>query len=81
MKDYDLNNSKASFYDLNGSLHANFGKNRIALSAYKSHDEFRFSSDVRYRYGSNLGSLNWNYLFNSSLASYLTLAYSEYECR
>jgi len=78
MKDYDLNKSKASFYDLNGSLRANFGKNRIALSAYISHDEFRFSSDVRYRYGSNMGSLNWNYLFNSSLASYLTLAYSEY---
>ena len=78
-KDYDLSHSKASFYDLNGTLHVNLGKNRIGLSAYTSYDEFRFSSDIRYRYGSNIGSLNWNYLFNSSLASYLTLAYSEYD--
>lgn len=79
MKDYDLRNSRSSFYDLNGSLHMNFGKNRLVLSAYASHDEFRFASEVSYAYGSRLGSLNWNYLINSNLASYLTLSYSNYE--
>lgn len=79
MKDYNLKNSRASFYDLNSSLHMNFGKNRLTLSAYASHDEFRFANEVSYSYGSQLGSFNWNYLINSNLASYLTLSYSNYE--
>jgi len=78
MKEFDLRNSRAGFYDINATLHANLGKNRIMLSGYSSSDDFRLSSDVRYAYGSNAGSLNWNYLFNSNLASYLTLAYSDY---
>jgi hypothetical protein len=81
MKDYNLRNSSASFYDLNGTLHVNLGKSRIALSGYASNDEFRFTTEVRYRYGSNLGSLNWSYLINSNLATYLTLAYSEYHAQ
>jgi hypothetical protein len=81
MKDYYLQNSKASFYDLNATLHANLGKNRFALSGYYSNDEFRFASEVSYQYGSKLGSVNWNYLINSNLASNLTLAYSEYNAQ
>ncbi len=81
MKDYNLQNSAASFYDLNGTLHANLGKNRLALSGYASYDEFRFADEVRYKYGSKLGSFNWSYLINSNLASYLTLAYSEYNAQ
>jgi hypothetical protein len=78
MKEFDLRNSRAGFYDLNGTIHVNLGKNRLLLSGYSSYDYFRFSSDIRYQYGSRNGSLNWNYLFNSNLASYLTLAYSDY---
>jgi hypothetical protein len=77
--DPDLRNSLASFYDLNGTLHMNLGKNRISLSGYASNDVFQFASEVRYHYGSILGSLNWNYMFNSNLASYLTLSYSRYK--
>ena len=37
MKDYDLSHSKAGFYDLNGTIHANLGKNRIiAFRLYES---------------------------------------------
>lgn len=79
MKDYNLKNSRASFYDVSSSLHMNFGKSRLTLSAYTSHDEFRFANEVSYSYGSRLGSLNWNYLINSNLGSYLTMSYSKYE--
>ncbi len=74
-KDQYLRNSLASFYDLNGTLHVNLGKSRIILSGYGSHDVFRFASDVEYQYGSALGSLNWNYMFNSStgIVSYLII--------
>lgn len=78
MKDYDLQNSLASFYDINGTLHAVLPKGRLSLSGYSSFDAFRFASEVKYSYGSTLGSLNWNYLFNSNLASYLSLSYSQY---
>jgi hypothetical protein len=78
MKDYNLSQSRALFYDMNGTIHANAGKSRIALSLYSSYDEFRFTSDVRYKYGNKLGSLHWNYMFNSNLASYLSIAYSSY---
>jgi hypothetical protein len=80
-KDYNLSNSQASFYDLNGTFHANLGKSRLALSGYMSNDEFRFTDEVKYKYGSNLASLNWSYLINSNLGSYLTLAYSDYHAQ
>ncbi len=73
-----LRNSLASFYDINGTLHMNLGKSHISLSGYTSNDIFRFSSEVKYIYGNNLGSLNWNYMFSSNLAGYLILAYSQY---
>jgi hypothetical protein len=78
MNDINLRNSRASFYDLNGTLHVNLGKSRISISGYASHDVFKLASEVRYNYGSNLGSVNWNYMFNSNLASYLSLSYSQY---
>jgi len=77
-KDYYLQNSDASFYDLNGTLHANLGKNRFELFGYLSNDEFRFAQDTKYTYGSYLGSLTWSYLVSANLASNLTLAYSNY---
>ena len=78
MKDYDLRNSLASFYDLNSTFHAVLRKGRISISGYTCYDEFRFASEVKYGYGSTLGSINWNYLINSQLATYLSMSYSEY---
>jgi hypothetical protein len=78
MKDYDLKNSKAGFYDVNSSLHLNLGKSHLSVSGYYGSDEFRFSSYVKYQYQNKLASLNWKYLHNSNLASYVTLAYSNY---
>ena len=79
MKDYDLQNSSASFYDLDGTLHVIMRRGRIFLSGYTCHDEFRFASEVKYDYGSRLGSFNWNYPIGSNLASYLSLSYSQYD--
>jgi len=79
--DFNLSNSLASFYDINGTLHINLGKNHISISGYASNDIFRFASEVNYNYGNKLGSINWSYMFNSNLASYLTLAYSQYSIK
>ena len=79
MNDYNLRNSSASFYDLNGTLHIWLSKSRFSLSGYTCNDVFKLASDVRYNYGSTVGSFNWNYMFNSNLASYLSLSYSSYK--
>lgn len=77
-KEHYLKNSSADFYDLSGNFHLNLGKSRIAFSGYRSHDNFRLSSDTRYSYGNSAGSLSWNYIFRPDLASYLTLSFSDY---
>lgn len=77
--DIDLKNSSASFYDLNGSLNFNLNKNRFVISAYSSYDDFSFSNEVAYTYGSTAGSIQWNYIINTNLASYFTISYSKYK--
>jgi len=78
IKDPDLQNSAASFYDINGTLHAVLPKGHISISGYTCYDEFRFASEVKYGYGSTLGSFNLNYLLSSNLSSNLSLSYSRY---
>jgi hypothetical protein len=78
MNDYNLRNSKASFYDINGTLHFNLPKNIVSVSGYLCNDAFKFASEVKYNYGSELLSVNWNHMINSSLGTYLTLSYSNY---
>jgi hypothetical protein len=78
MSDYNLRNSEASFYDINGTLHFNLPKNIISISGYLCNDEFKFASEVRYNYGSELSSVNWKNIINPDLISYLTLSYSNY---
>ncbi|HEX2396389.1 MAG TPA: carboxypeptidase-like regulatory domain-containing protein [Bacteroidales bacterium] len=79
MKEYYLRTSKAGFFDINGAIHLNLGKNRLMLSGYGSNDYFTFSSDLKYDYEIMAGSLNWNYLFSPHLASYFTLTFSDYK--
>jgi hypothetical protein len=78
MSDNNLRNSKASFYDINGTIHFNLLKNIISVSGYLSNDEFRFASEVRYKYGSELSTINWERIIKPGLISYLTLSYSNY---
>lgn len=78
MGDYNLRNSKASFYDINGTLHFNLHKNIVSVSGYLCNDAFKFASEVKYNYGSELLSVNWNHMINSNLGTYLTLSYSNY---
>ncbi|TAL61415.1 MAG: TonB-dependent receptor, partial [Bacteroidetes bacterium] len=50
-----LQNSRASFYDINGKITWDLNKkNKIDLSSYYSHDAFRFNSDTVYSYDNNI---------------------------
>jgi hypothetical protein len=75
-----VSNSSAFFYDLNAKVTYDLNKNnKIDLSSYKSHDDFRFNSDTVYRYDNFILSLRWRHFFNSRFFSMLTLNNSSYE--
>jgi hypothetical protein len=78
MNDINLRNSRASFYDINGTIHFNLPRNNISISNYLCEDAFQFASEVRYNYGSEILSVNWNNTVSPNLISYLTLSYSNY---
>ena len=80
LEDPGLRNSSAAFYDINARIAYDLSKNdKIDLSAYYSHDSFRFNSDTTYKYHNNIVSLRWRHFFSSRLFSALTLNNSHYD--
>jgi hypothetical protein len=74
-----LHKSRASFYDLNGKITYDLNKNnKIDLSAYYSHDSFRFNSDTVYNYDNKILALKWRHFFSSRFFSSLSLNSSTY---
>jgi hypothetical protein len=79
IKDPALHKSRASFYDMNGKIIYDLNKNnKIDLSAYLSHDAFRFNSDTVYSYNNNIIALKWRHFFNSTFFSTLSINNSFY---
>jgi hypothetical protein len=79
IKDPALHKSRASFYDLNGKITYDLNKNnKIYLSAYSSHDSFRFNSDTTYSYDNNIFALKWRHFFNSRFFSSISVNSSSY---
>jgi hypothetical protein len=59
---------RAAFYDVNAKLAYQINKtNRIALSAYRSYDDFKFLEDTLYAWNTNLASLQWSTALSPSL--------------
>jgi hypothetical protein len=79
INDPAIRKSRASFFDLNGKLTYDLNKNnRIDLSAYTSHDDFRFNSDTVYRYSNNILALKWRHFFTSRFFSSFSVNSSSY---
>jgi hypothetical protein len=81
LPDYYLQNSAASFYDINGLLRLNLKKHQIALFGYKSYNKFRYTDELNYEYENILGSLKWSQNFNSSISSSLLVSFSQYNVK
>jgi len=80
LEDPGLRNSSAAFYDINARIAYDLSKNdKIDLSAYYSHDSFRFNSDTTYKYHNNIVSFRWRHFFSSRFFSALTLNNSHYD--
>ena len=68
--DIDLQQSEASFADLNAKLSIDFSeKDRLSLSGYWSEDRFKLANDTLFTYGTQLSSLNWSHAFSDRLSS------------
>ncbi|NQU53339.1 MAG: carboxypeptidase-like regulatory domain-containing protein [Bacteroidetes bacterium] len=78
-KDEDIKKTILYFYDLN--LKANYkinDNNRIYLSGYFGRDNFGFSDEFGFDWGSITGTLRWNHNFSNKLFSNTSLIFSNY---
>ena len=79
LKDKQLKNSTASFYDITGNISHQIDKNNnIYLSGYFSKDKFRLNGDTSYVYSDRNASLKWKRIINTKMSGLLTAAYSNY---
>jgi hypothetical protein len=79
LPDASVRNSKAGFYDINGHIVTDIGKNGLLeLSAYYSHDDFRFNSDTTYAYDNLITSARYRYSISPTLLALFTLGNSHY---
>ncbi|MBD3583304.1 TonB-dependent receptor [Flavobacterium selenitireducens] len=80
LKNSDLQNSRASFYDANLKYTHKLGENDdIELMGYYSHDDFSITSDSLYKYDNRLASVRWNHKFNNKHRGTLSLTNSQYK--
>ncbi|MBN1186155.1 MAG: carboxypeptidase-like regulatory domain-containing protein [Bacteroidales bacterium] len=79
MPDYYLQNSSASFHDINGLIKYKTDNNWISLFGYTSGDHFKYADNMEYEYGNTLTSLSWGHFFNSNLNSVITASHSGYK--
>lgn len=80
LKNDDLSNSQASFYDgilkYNNSLNKN---NSLESTLYYSHDKFSLSSDSIFSYSNRLASVKWDHSFDAKNKAAVILTNSEYK--
>jgi len=77
--DDDIQNTKLYFYDLNLKSNYRINKNnRIYLSGYFGRDNFGYSNEFGFDWGSVTGTLRWNHNFNERLFSNTSLILSNY---
>ena len=79
INDEQINNSRASFYDLNVRYYNKVDdKNRIKVSAYYSYDNFSIATDTTNTYSNRIVSLGWQRQFNEKNSGNLLLTHSGY---
>jgi hypothetical protein len=78
-RDQDLKKTKLYFYDINAKANYKLNdNNRLYLSGYFGRDNFRFSDQFGFNWGSITGTLRWNHIFNEKLFSNTSFIVSNY---
>jgi hypothetical protein len=80
MRDHDLMNSSAGFYDFTGTLSFLINpRNTITIFGYRSNDNFSFAGNDDYQYGNTLASMRWNSVMGEKVSFSLSGGLSQYE--
>jgi len=80
IKNPDIRESLASFYDINGSVTWNPDKdNKFELSSYYSHDNSRFNTLAIYDFKNSTAVLKWQHFFTSRFISNISINNSYYK--
>ena len=76
MRDPDIKNSAAFFYDVNAKITHRYGDgNSLALSYYRSFDNFRYSDEFGFSCGAQTLNLTWNQILSPNVSSSLVAGY------
>ncbi|KAF2079530.1 TonB-dependent receptor [Flavobacterium sharifuzzamanii] len=80
IKEPELDNSQASFYDLLLKYnHQISKKDDLETSVYYSHDKYSINSDSIYKYSNLLATVKWDHDFNVKNKSSLIVTNSQYK--
>jgi hypothetical protein len=80
IKNIQLRNSSAFFYDANVKIVHRFNENnRLSISAYSSQDDFKLASDTTFNWRNNNITLDWNVVINPKLFANFTYVYGRYD--
>lgn len=78
IKNPEIENSSASFYDFNIKLsHKYSERGSVSGSFYRSYDFVQFSDQYGFNWENIAGSFLWNHLITTDLSSNLSFSYSE----
>jgi hypothetical protein len=79
VKNPEVRNSSASFYDITANVaHRINEKNQLSLTAFNSHDFFRFSEEFGYEYASHAVGIQWNSIINARWSALTSASYGIY---
>ncbi len=79
LEDPDFRNSKASFYDISGSINFEPDENNLfKIFGYFASDHFSLSDINTYDYSNSGGSFTWKHRINSSISSDFSAVFSQY---
>ncbi|MEB2776966.1 TonB-dependent receptor [Algoriphagus sp. D3-2-R+10] len=80
MKDPDLYQSAAGFYDVNFKVNHNIDDNNVlTFSGYMSDDNFEFASDTAYVWKTKLGILKWAHRFSNRFLMQSQVVVSDFQ--
>ncbi len=75
-----LQNSKASFYDLNANVTMELSeKDNLYVSSYTSHDQFRLNSDTVFEYKNSNVGVKYKRIFNNKFYGVIGSSLSQYD--
>ncbi len=76
MRNPDLKKSAAFFYDVNAKITHRYGSgSSLALSYYRSFDNFRYSDQFGFAWGAQTLNFTWNQIYSPNVSSSLVVGY------